>query len=187
MSPPRPRAPVIHHEDCLILRVEALAQAGYLAPGVHEGAVALDGWPGSSVTPRQPVQVSVGADGGELDAGGTDDGPTILVRVPTQIGPRSTWRLSCRGCQRPVRRLFRPRLERELTRALGGAAPWRCRHCLAVVYRRGGKRDAVGEASRTLSTALRLQREIAVQVQVARSSLAMTRSLAASRGSDGAV
>jgi hypothetical protein len=187
MNPPRPRGrpPVIHHEDCLILRVEALAEAGYLAPGVHEGTVALDGWPGSFVTPRQPVQVSVRQDGGELDAGGTDDEPIGLVRIGTAIGP--TWRLRCRGCRREVRRLFRPRLDRELTRALGGEVPWRCRHCLALVYRRSRRRSAVAEASQGLRQALRLQREVNLLVGVSRSSLAMTRSLAASRGRDGDV
>src|SRR5262249_19778391 len=141
--PPRPRGglDVIRHEDCLILDVTALARAGYLAVGPHEGTIPLDGWHGSYVTPRPEGKGAWWADGGELAAGGpADDGPIALVQVACGIHRKWNWRLRCGGCQRPVRKLFRPRLPRGLTIRIGDPV-WRCRHCWPVVYRRGGLRD----------------------------------------------
>jgi hypothetical protein len=182
MNPPRPRGLVIHHEDCLALNITALA--GYLKPGVHTGRLELTDLSGRfGSDPWLLVQVSLGASTGELAIEGYDRGAIGLVRVPTAIGP--LFRLVCPGpdCGKAVRRLYLPRCDRPELRAfaaLFGDPFWWCRSCHGIRYRRARKRDAVAEASRTLAQAIGLQQEIAVQVQVARSSLALTRSLAAS-------
>jgi hypothetical protein len=54
------------------------------------------------------------------------------VRVATAIGPR--WLLVCRSCGRWVRRLYVPEE--------AGVAPWGCRHCWGLSYRRSRRSSA---------------------------------------------
>jgi hypothetical protein len=197
-EPKRPRgrprqADPIRHSDCLVLRVEGLAIAGYLkGPGVRSGRLKLldsarPGW-----EPWVEVQCSVGAESGELAiAGYSDDrGPIGLVRVPTAIGPM--WRLCCphTGCGKAVRRLYMPRCDRPELKAFAemfGDPFWWCRGCHGIRYRRGGKRDLVGEASRALAENERLLADVAELVQGCREHLASAKWLAARRERDGIV
>jgi hypothetical protein len=200
-SPPKPKRPrgrpprvygpgeaaPILHSECLALDVVALARAGFLAgPGVRSGRLALVDLSGRPfAAPWVEVEASVGAESGELALADVRPQRIRLARVGTGIGPM--WRLSCPCGKAALRRLFRPRgglAKLRVMEALWGPPPWMCRGCHEIRYARGGRRDAIAEASRGLADALRLHREAGVLVGVARESLAMTRSMAASHGRD---
>jgi hypothetical protein len=179
----------ILHSECLALDICNVARAGLLAgPGVRSGRVDLVDLGRPIAGPWLEAEASVGSDSGELALADVRPQQIPLLKVETAVGPM--WRLACPHCGRPSRKLFRPRIGPEKYRlmvALFGPAPFWCRGCHGIRYRRGGKRDLVSDAVRFLAALRRDQAEIAEMVQGQTWLVETAKWLDASRERDGLV
>jgi hypothetical protein len=147
----RPK-PLIYHDMCAVLDVVRLAEGGLLVPGKHCGRTKLLGARGELWIVSTEVRTLIGASEGSMHVETPSEETIPLVRVETPIGPR--WRLICKPCGRPVRRLFLPETPPDVP------APWACRHCWGIAYRTPRRARAKSVRERLMETR-RLEADLA--------------------------
>jgi hypothetical protein len=121
--------PLIYRDMCLALDVVDLAAAGFLAPGHHAGDAELLVMVETSWRPTVSIRTLIGAKEGSLHLSTPHEETIPLQRLEGGPAGRSWWRMICKPCGRPVRRLFLPETPP------GIPTPWACRLCWRIAYR----------------------------------------------------